>query len=394
MSYTLTLTTAGLDALVDAQNGETDPIRVTEVGFTNQQVTIAPTLTALPGEIKRIDTISGTAVSETIIHMTAQDASEDGYSLRAFGLYLDDGTLFAVYGQATPIATKTPMVQLQIAFDIAFQDGIAGDIEFGDATFLFPPATETIKGVAEIATQQEVTEGTDDQRIVTPLKLASALAAVIAMFVSATEEEEGLIELATQGEVDAGADNTRAVTPLKLAARLAPVIDAINAETQARSAAIAELVSRTITGGGLASGGGSLAANRVISVAAATVAELLAGTSGTSAITPAAFGPIVKSFGQNGYIALALGDPANALCLQWGRFTVGANGTTNVSFPVTFAECWTALTDGTSDSNVNSQDNYPAILPDSITASGFLTWSARDVSEPITFIAIGRVDLS
>lgn len=356
MIYPLTITRAGLDALVDAQNGETDPIRVTEVGFTNQVVTVAPTLTALPGEFKRIGTISGTAVSENVIHMLAQDASDDAYTLRAFGLYLADGTLFAVYGQATPLATKTPIVQMLLAFDVAFEDAIAGDIEFGDATFLLPPATETVKGVAEIATQAEVDGGTDDQRIVTALKLLG---------------------------------------------RLAPVLTAIADEAAAREAGdaglvtlIAELFNRTITGGGLVSGGGTLEANRVLTVLAASAAQLLAGTSNAVALTPASFGPIVKSFGQNGYVALALGDPANALCIQWGRFTVGANGTTNVSFPVAFAECWTALTDGTSDSNVNSQDNYPAIRPDSITASGFLTWSSRDVSEPITFIAIGRVDLS
>ena len=34
-----------------------------------------------------------------------------------------------------------------------------------------PDATETVKGIAEIATTAEVTAGTDDQRIVTPLKL-------------------------------------------------------------------------------------------------------------------------------------------------------------------------------------------------------------------------------
>ncbi len=38
-------------------------------------------------------------------------------------------------------------------------------------------ATETAKGVAEIATQAEVNAGTDDQRIVTPLKLATYVAA-------------------------------------------------------------------------------------------------------------------------------------------------------------------------------------------------------------------------
>ena len=412
MSFTLTLTAAGLDALVDAQGGSTDPIQVTEVGFSDDAITVAPTLTALPGEFKRISAISGAAVSETIIHMTAQDASEDAYDVRAFGLYLADGTLFAVYGQAEIIVTKTSLLQLQLAFDIAFQDGIAGDIEFGDATFLFPPATETVKGVAEIATQAEVDAGTDDERIVTALKLAARLADAFGAIVSATETIEGVAEIATQAEVDAGTDDERIVTALKLAARLAPVIADLSDEVAARIAAvdgeaatrasedatlgglISALTARTITGGGLASGGGSLAANRVISVTAASIAQLIAGTANNVALTPGVFGPIVKSFNQNGYIALALGDPANAFCVQWGRFTAAANTATSVSFPVAFSQCWSGLVDGIATGAANDQDNYPTIRSNSISATGFQAWSARDGSEPCTFIAVGRIDLT
>lgn len=412
MSFTLTLTTAGLDALVNAQGGATDPIQVTEVGLTAQAITVAPTLTALPGEFKRLASISGTAVSETVIHMTAQDASDDAYSVRAFALYLADGTLFAVYGQPGIIVTKTPLLQLQLAFDIAFQDGIAGDIEFGDATFLFPPATETVKGVAEIATQGEVDEGEDDERIVTPLKLAQRLADAFGAIVSATEIVEGVAELATQAEVNTGTDDQRIVTPLKLATRLAPVIAALAQEVADRIAAdaaesaargaqdvilgnqIAGLTARTITGAGLATGGGSLAANRVITVAAASIAQLLAGTASNVAITPGAFGPIVKSFNQNGYLALALGDPADAFCIQWGRFVALPNVATTVTFPVGFKQCWTALIDGVGSGGANDQDNYPAIRPGSIVDTSFQAWSPRDISEPCTFIAIGSIDLT
>lgn len=81
----LMVTSAGLDALINAQNGGTDAVRIVAVGLTASAFAMAPTINALPGEFKRITAISGQAVSETILHMTAQDSSADTYALRGFG---------------------------------------------------------------------------------------------------------------------------------------------------------------------------------------------------------------------------------------------------------------------------------------------------------------------
>ncbi len=75
-------------------------------------------------------------------------------------------------------------------------------------------ASETVSGVAELATQAEVNTGTDDARIVTPLKLATYVAAQVP---AASETASGKAELATQTEVNTGTDDARIVTPLKLA---------------------------------------------------------------------------------------------------------------------------------------------------------------------------------
>lgn len=76
-----------------------------------------------------------------------------------------------------------------------------------------PDATETIKGIAAIATNAEVNAATNDTKFITPLKLANSFAARI---VQATESVLGILKIATQAQTNAGTDDTTAVTPKKL----------------------------------------------------------------------------------------------------------------------------------------------------------------------------------
>lgn len=76
-----------------------------------------------------------------------------------------------------------------------------------------PNSTETARGLIEIATTAEVTAGADDQRAITPLKLAQRLSALL---VQATESVLGIAKIATQAQTNAGIDDATIVTPKKL----------------------------------------------------------------------------------------------------------------------------------------------------------------------------------
>lgn len=87
-----------------------------------------------------------------------------------------------------------------------------------------PDATETTKGILELATQAEVTTGTDDARAITPLKLATRLAGISAA-PDASETVKGIVELATSTEGVTGVDTVRAMTPANVAAVFTDRID-------------------------------------------------------------------------------------------------------------------------------------------------------------------------
>lgn len=180
MPLSLIVTNAGRAALVNAQNTGTAPVTVAQIGFSGSVIAASAASTSLTGEFKRLSALSGDVVADDTIHMVGRDESADAYTVRAFALYLNDGTLFAIYGQATPIIDKAAQAIALLAIDVRFADIAATSLTFGNANFLNPPATETVQGVAEIATQAETDGGTDDSRIVTPKKLLSRLASYLA----------------------------------------------------------------------------------------------------------------------------------------------------------------------------------------------------------------------
>lgn len=353
----LMITKAGLDLLVNAEGGGTEAIKIVAVGLTEAAFDMAPTIDALPGEIKRLTMVSGQSVSETIIHMTAIDADAIAYELRGFGLYLEDGTLFAVYAQPDPLFRKVAATTFLFVQDVAFGSPVAGSITFGDALFVNPPASEAVKGVARVATPADAAAGTDHKTIITPLTLTQRLAAL------ATLLNGDISALRTETDADFAA--------------LANGFDAL----------LAALVARTITGAGLVSGGGDLSASRVLSVLAASAADVAAGSAADRAVTPAALSGLARSLGENGYVILP---GTGGLMLQWGRFSAIANGTSSTLFPLAFpTACFSVAVAGGVNGGLDSQDNPPVLIEPTISLTGFSVFSADDRPAGQSYIAIG-----
>ncbi len=169
MAITIVVTTAGRAALVNAQNTGTNAVTVTQLGVTETAFVPVTGLVALPGEIKRIASVAGVVVADDAIHITASDVTPAAYTMRGFGLYLNDGTLFATYGQAGPILNKTSESMMLLALDIGFADIDAEMIEFGDTNFILPLATTEIAGLVELATTAEAQTGSDATRVLTAM---------------------------------------------------------------------------------------------------------------------------------------------------------------------------------------------------------------------------------
>lgn len=169
----LTITRVGLERFAAAQDGA--GLKVASVGFTAQAFAPAPTLTVLPGEHRRIDTIAGEAAGDSIVHVTMRDDAEVSYVVRGLGLFLADGTLFAAYGQPDPIVEKSTLTSLYYAIDVAFPNGDATRLVFGDTNFENPPATTERRGLVELATDAETLAGLDPLRVTTVRAMATAV---------------------------------------------------------------------------------------------------------------------------------------------------------------------------------------------------------------------------
>ena len=176
MPLQIIITDAGRAEVINADNTGTGPVTIAEIGLGTGQYTPTTSQTAMAAETKRLNTIAGEVVASDTIHVTVKDEGNDAYTVNEIGLYTDSGTLFAVYSDpSAPIAQKAAASSLLLAVDIILGTLDANSLTFGDTSFALPPASETVAGVAMVATQSETDEGDVDTKMVTPKKLNEAL---------------------------------------------------------------------------------------------------------------------------------------------------------------------------------------------------------------------------
>jgi hypothetical protein len=264
------VTTAGRQALVNAQQTGTASVVINKIGVGTGKYTATASQTALVSETKRLPIVEGGSAGDNAIHVAYQDAGSDAYAVHEIGLFLEDGTLFAVTSQTTAILQKTATSTALIVLDIVFADVNVSSITFGDVTFSNPAASASNAGVVVLATDDEVAAGTNTQKVVTPASLLKR---------TATASRIGLVELATDDEAKAGTDASRAVTPA-----------AVKAAIDTRAATSADTISGTktsafVTPAGLKSLTSTTARSGLIELA--TEAEATSGTDTSRAVTPA-----------------------------------------------------------------------------------------------------------
>lgn len=335
----LQITNAGRAAMVNPAGG-TRAVTIAAAGLSQASFVAAPTLEALPGEFKRIATVSGQAVAPDTVHLTMRDASLDAYAVHGFGLYLADGTLFAAYSQDEVILAKAELTTFFLAFDWTLAASDAAAITFGDTNFLNPPATETTAGVAMLATVAEAMAGLVATKAITPAVMAQVLAGYVstarlgAADGVATLGPDGKLALAqrppidlidvwgvaNQAEMLAQAQATVGDFAVRADNGLVYVLQALPANvlgnwleisTPAPVSSVNGKVGSVVLGpgdigavpagrrvdtaGGLLGGGGDLGGNLTLTLQPASPAEAAAGAAGDRVVTPASLASILAA---------------------------------------------------------------------------------------------------
>ena len=179
MSESCIVTRAGIQALINAEATGTDTVTIAKAVFSSTAITASAlsVLSDITDIVAEINTVSGVATDEHTIHVSAGDVSDAAYTAKTIGFVTDGNVLFAVASSEDGLLSKIATTQAYASFELVLTQGNPQYVTFGDTNFLNPDATESQKGVAQLATALEASAGTDTKKIITPATLKTALEA-------------------------------------------------------------------------------------------------------------------------------------------------------------------------------------------------------------------------
>ena len=371
MAINIIITDAGRAALVNNSNNGTSAIVLSHVAFGTGQSTSTADQTALQSEFMRLNTVSGEVVAVDTLHVTINDDSSSAYGFSEFGLFTDAGVLFAVYSQSSNIMYKTGVASLRLAIDLVFASLDVSSITFGSTNFLTPPATTTKTGVAKIAYQSDIDTGTDNTKIVTPLRLKQR---VDQLLDGVTSSLNTFKKIATALSNKLGKSET-AVNSSKLSSY--SLTDAPTADTVVRRNASADIKARLFH---------SNFPTQTSTPSSSTQVAIRNSTS-DGFVRFVSLNAFLNYLGGSKVSTQAWGKLGGNLIIQCGYFGTANNAINNfrIAFPTV---CIAVVATPTTGSN-----SMAGIYTHSITRTGFAKVTALDEGNPTSFggryIAIG-----
>jgi hypothetical protein len=163
------ITTAGLQTVLNASNDGLQA-KLTHIALGDTGWQPDATATQLQQERQRIPISNGSRLQSSQLHITAVENGDQNYWVREIGLFLDDGTLLAIWSDPEQaLAWKSSGVDLLLAFDLLLTALPADSVVIdGTGGLELPPATDQQRGIVRLATIEEARQGTDALTAITP----------------------------------------------------------------------------------------------------------------------------------------------------------------------------------------------------------------------------------
>ena len=240
MTMHLAMTAAGLAAIADADNVGTSAVKFTRLAVGAGTASGDQSARTALIDQKEIAAVTGQASGSTRIAIRADFMPGESFAVTEAGLMAQIGegaeflaAYWAASSTAGALASAAADTTLVVAGVIAIESSSAAisvtpslNISVGvpdNVVLKTDHASETQRGIVELATTAEARAGTDRVRAVTPAGLESRIDDIptAAAPPNASTTRKGIVELATAAEAQAGTDRTRAVTPSALAGRTA-----------------------------------------------------------------------------------------------------------------------------------------------------------------------------